>query len=112
MNGTGRYICKFSNGIHFWSRNADVVGKTAFDLDKWQMITATSDGTTVKLYKNDKKTPSSSSLWRMMSRSSRSFPRTPGEEGTFQGEREFTVWNSCLPESIKVLQQSFMPAGQ
>src|SRR5262249_40907032 len=40
IEGTGRYLTKFSNGEHFWSRNRDVPGRTPLDLGRWQMLTA------------------------------------------------------------------------
>lgn len=54
-DGIARYLTKFSAGIHFWSRNRDVEGKTPLSLDKWQMLTATYDGLTLRLYKDAKK---------------------------------------------------------
>ncbi len=53
--GQGRYLCKFAGGVHFWSHNHDVDSRTPFDLNRWQMITATYDGRTVRLYKDGQK---------------------------------------------------------
>lgn len=50
--GTGRYFSKFEKGINFWISNRDVTTEVPLDLGKWQMLTATFDGTTVRLYKN------------------------------------------------------------
>jgi alpha-mannosidase len=51
-DATGRYICKFGSGIHFWSHHADLQGNTPLDLNRWQMITATYDGKALRLYKD------------------------------------------------------------
>lgn len=50
--GTGRYFTKFPSGINFWIADRDVQTHVPLDLGKWQMLTATYDGTTVRLYKN------------------------------------------------------------
>ena len=50
--GKGRYIAKFANGIHFWSSNQDLDTNVKLDIGVWQMITATYDGTDLRLYKN------------------------------------------------------------
>jgi alpha-mannosidase len=52
QGGKGRYLAKFSGGIHFWSSNRDVPSKTDFDLDRWQMITITFDGSVTRVYKD------------------------------------------------------------
>ncbi len=108
--GTGRYLTKFSNGIHFWSSNADVKGNTPFDVDKWQMITATFDGTTVRLYKNAKMIAEQATSLADDEPQVNILPADPWEHKRhFAGEmREFTIWNSCLSEgSLKSLQGSF-----
>ena len=51
-DGRGRYITKFANGIHFWGSNRDLDTDVKLDVGVWQMITATYDGTDVRLYKN------------------------------------------------------------
>ncbi len=50
--GAGRYLAKFADGIRFWSANRDVATDTPLDLGKWQMLTATYDGTALRVYKN------------------------------------------------------------
>jgi alpha-mannosidase len=51
-SGTGRYFAKFARGINFWASNRDVMTNVPLDLGKWQMLTATYDGTTLRVYKN------------------------------------------------------------
>jgi len=51
-DGTGRYFTKFARGINFWIADHDVATTIPLDTGKWQMLTATYDGTTVRLYKN------------------------------------------------------------
>ena len=51
--GTGRYIAKFADGIHFWGgSDVDGVSNVPFDLNRWQMITATYTDGVLKMYKN------------------------------------------------------------
>ena len=51
-DGRGRYLTKFANGIHFWGSDRDLDTNVQLDVGVWQMITATYDGTDVRLYKN------------------------------------------------------------
>ncbi len=52
--GGARYIVKFANGVHFWSHNQDSPGSEQYDLNRWQMITCTYDGSSLKVYKDGK----------------------------------------------------------
>lgn len=52
QGGQGRYIAKFATGVHLWSHNQDTSSSEPYDLNRWQMITATSDGTTIRLFKD------------------------------------------------------------
>ena len=52
LTGHARYLSKFANGIHFWSSNQDGETLTPLDLDRWQMLTATCDGSTLRIYKD------------------------------------------------------------
>ena len=52
VTGHARYLSKFANGIHFWSSNQDGETKTPLDLNRWQMLSATYDGSTLRIYKD------------------------------------------------------------
>jgi alpha-mannosidase len=53
--GKGRYLTKFPGGINFWSAQQDVQTRVPLDVQKWQMLTATYDGSTLRLYKNGRR---------------------------------------------------------
>jgi alpha-mannosidase len=112
VNGTGRYLARFANGIHFWSRNADVDTRTQLELNKWQMLTATYDGTTVRLYKDGAKIGEQTMSLADDEPTIAVMPADPWEKRIkFNGElKDFTVWDSCLTEeSLKSIGQSFKP---
>lgn len=50
--GTQRYLTKFPHGFHFWGSGVDITGNTPLDVGQWQMLTATFDGSVVKLFKD------------------------------------------------------------
>lgn len=50
--GQARYLCKFANGVQFWSHNQDAPGSAQYDLHRWQMVTATYDGSNLRVYKD------------------------------------------------------------
>jgi len=50
--GTQRYLIKYQGRIHFWGSNVDINAGQPFDLERWQMITFTFDGETLRIYKN------------------------------------------------------------
>lgn len=52
--GTGRYFAQLGGHVQFWSASEDVATDAKLDLGRWQMLTATYDGTTVRLYKDGK----------------------------------------------------------
>jgi alpha-mannosidase len=109
-DGRGCRPSEFANGLHFWSRNRDVDASVQFDLNKWQMVTATYDGQNAKLYKNGEMI------------GSRFHPRFANDDGVvriapldpwdqerrFAGEiRNFTIWNTALGQNaINALKQS------
>ncbi len=98
--GDGRYLAKFSGGAHFWSHHGDLSSKSPLEVGKWQMLTATFDGKTVRLYKdgaligeNEGELVDDENVVRVA-------PLDPWEkERRFEGEiRAFTIWDSALSE--------------
>jgi alpha-mannosidase len=105
-SGTGRYLAKFANGIHFWSANQDVDTTTQFDLGQWQMITATYDGQTLRLYKNG--APIGEGKIKLSNDEARVhvMPTDPWEhERVLDGQvRDMTIWTQALtPEQLQLL---------
>jgi alpha-mannosidase len=110
-DGVGRYLCKFGDGVHFWSRRRDVGGRrTPLDIGPWQMLTATYDGQTLRLYKNARRIATRSvELADDDDSVVHIAPLDPWDQKRrFAGEiRNFTIWNTALPpEAMKVLQDS------
>ena len=106
QGGTGRYLSKFSNGIHFWSANEDVETTTPLDLGQWQMLTATYDGQTLRVYKNaakiaEQKVDLADDLSQV-----EVMPKDPWErERVLDGEvRDMTIWRQSLSsEQLQLL---------
>jgi len=109
QGGTGRYLSKFANGIHFWSANADVETTTPLDVGQWQMLTAAYDGQTLRVYKNaakiaEQKVDLSDDLPQV-----EVMPKDPWErERVLDGEvRDMTIWKQALtPEQLQMLFQA------
>jgi alpha-mannosidase len=111
-NGTGRYLTKFASGIQFWTRNGDVPTRTQLDLNEWQMLTATCDGSTLRVYKNTKQIAEQPVALSDDEAEVHVLPVDPWErKRTFEGDlRDFTIWSTCLaPETIKTLHSAFKP---
>ena len=105
--GQQRYLIKFHDGIHFWGSNVDVTSGVPFDLGKWQMVTATFDGTTVRLYKNGAEIKSAPVLLGSAAPTVKVAPPGPwGDRGhRFNGKiAGFTIWDRALgADSLKAL---------
>ncbi len=109
VNGQARYLVKFAPGIHFWSSNRDVGTTTQYDLNRWQMITITYDGTTVRTYKDGKKIAEGVQSFADDENSISLAPKDPWEKmRTFDGEiRDLTIWSVPLgQEAIATLSKS------
>lgn len=100
-NGTGRYFTKFSEGINFWIADQDIMTSTQLDTGKWQMLTATYDGTTVRVYKNGVKIGEGKVKLQDDSSQVRVMPVDAWErKRRFDGEvQHLTVWDMDLPEA-------------
>lgn len=99
-NGSGRYLCKFANGVHFWSANRDVEGRSPVELNRWQMLTATYDGATLRLYKDGKKLAEQAAQFVDDENVVWIAPKDPWDKRyQFDGEiRGLTIWPAALPE--------------
>ncbi len=110
--GTGRYICKFPGGISFWAANNDVFSHVALDLGKTQMLTATYDGTTLRLYKDGVKIAEGAVELSDDQSQVHVMPVDAWErQRKFDGEvSHLMIWNQALPDSaIKLLSEQLNP---
>ena len=111
--GTGRYFAKFANGIHFWSHGRDVESHTPMDVAKWQMLTATYDGVTLRMFKNG----SSIGQRKVELADDESVihvaPLDPWDkQRQMSGEvRGFTIWDRALSDAEIKLLVSEMPSS-
>jgi hypothetical protein len=108
-DGAGRYLCKFASGVHFWSHNRDVQDRTALDLSKWQMLTATYDGAVLRLYKDARKIAESPLELADDENVVNIMPKDPWDQRyQFTGEiRGLTIWGAALgEESLGALKNS------
>jgi alpha-mannosidase len=111
-DGGARYLAKFAGGVHFWSRVRDVTTRSAIKLNAWQMLTATYDGSTLRVYQDGKKIGEGRVQLADDENVIQILPQDPWEHKLqFQGEiRNFTVWGNALTEeAIKALQAGYTP---
>jgi alpha-mannosidase len=96
--GQARYMAKFGSGIHFWSANREGPTQTAYDLNRWQMITTTYDGATIRTYKDGKKIGETAKVLSDDENTICLAPKDPWEhQRQFEGEiRSFTIWKAAL----------------
>ncbi|MBX3120464.1 MAG: chitobiase/beta-hexosaminidase C-terminal domain-containing protein [Fimbriimonadaceae bacterium] len=107
--GTGRYFTKFPRGINFWAANKDTMTNVPLDTGKWQMLTATYDGKTMRLYKNGELIAENEVELSNDQAQVRVMPPDAWERRRrFDGEvRDLTVWDQDLsPAAIKRLWEA------
>lgn len=108
-DATGRYICKFSSGVHFWAHHADLQGNAPLDLGRWQMLSATYDGKTLRLYKDAKLLSERQAAFADDDAVVNIAPLDPWDKRRqFDGQvRELTIWNAALDEEgLRTVQAS------
>ena len=99
-DGAARYLVKFQRGIQFWAHNRDVAGRTQLDLGRWQMLSATYDGTKLRLYKDGKQLAEREISLIDDENQVHFAPPDPWDHTRrFEGElRGFTIWGEALSE--------------
>lgn len=97
--GVGRYLAVFADGIRFWSAQRDVTTSTPLEVGRWQMLTATYDGTTVRVYKDGKLIGSGEQSLGDDGNRVQIMPLDAWDrKRMLEGEvKEFTLWNQALP---------------
>ena len=107
--GQARYLCKFANGVHMWSHNQDAPGAEQYDLNRWQMITATFDGSNARVYKDGKLIGERAVRLADDDNVINIAPVDPWDKRyRFEGELSgLSFWDTALPEqAIKTLTTS------
>jgi hypothetical protein len=108
--GQERFLIKFHDGIHFWGSDVDVTTGTPFDLNKWQMITLTFDGATLKIYKNGKIINTSPVSLSDAASTVQIGTHGPWNNYHINGKvAGFTIWNSALDAAAVQAQMAHMP---
>ena len=105
-SGAERYLINFKGGIEFWGSNVDVASGVPLDLGKWQMLTVSFDGSTVRVYKNGAEIKSAPATLADAQPSVKIAPAGPWGNGhKFSGKvQNFTIWNRALdPVSLRAL---------
>ncbi len=112
-DGTQRYLVNFQGGIEFWASNIDIASGIPLDVGKWQMLTATYDGQTVRIYKNGALIKAQDAVLADAAPIVKIAPPGPWPKGhKFSGSiQNFTLWNGPLsPAQIQSLLAS-LPNG-
>ncbi|PTY00382.1 glycoside hydrolase family 38 C-terminal domain-containing protein [Opitutus sp. ER46] len=113
VDGTGRYFATFANGIHLWLRNpTDVESTTPLTIGRWQMLTATYDGTVLRLFSEGRQISSLEVALPDDEAVVRLAPIDPWDkERTFSGDiRHLTIWSEVLSaEAIQTLLATDRP---
>ncbi len=114
-SGKGRFLSKFGNGIHFWSSNHDGDTTTPLDLGRWQMLTATYDGTTLRVYKDARKIGEVALVFAPDESVVRIAPVDPWDkERRFQGKvSRLSIWKEALaPDALALLLKNAPAANE
>jgi alpha-mannosidase len=100
--GAERFIIENDGHIYFWGSNVDIDSGVPYDLNRWQMITATYDGKVVRLYKDGKEIKSDAAELNDAVNMVRLATPPAWENGhRFAGSiAGMTVWNEALSPSF------------
>ncbi len=113
VDATGRYFSKFANGVHLWmSKKSDLESTTPLAWNQWRMLSATYDGSILRLYVNGRQVSWMEIRLHEDQPVVRLAPLDPWDhERRFNGElREFAVWDRVLsPGALELLAAHGMP---
>jgi alpha-mannosidase len=109
--GCQRFFVQLDDKVHFWGANVDVTGSEAYAAGQWQMLTATYDGTTVRVYRNGREIVASEETFTAAAFQAHLVPPNhwnKGEGPYFVGLLDdFRIWRGALSEAqIAELAQS------
>lgn len=113
-DGTGRTLAKFAGGLHFWSHNRDASAEAPLRVGEWQMLSATYDGSTLKLYMDAKLVSTTDLVLADDEPVVHILPTDPWEkkrrfEGAVAG---LSIWDRELSaEALRSMQGGFVPPG-
>ena len=112
ISRTQRYIVKMHNKIAFWGSNVDEGTNAACDVGKWQMLTATYSGTTLRIYKNASLLKTAEIDLTDAAPIARLAPPGPWQEAhRFKGKLAgFAIWDRELDEDGIARLMRTMPA--
>ena len=98
-SGVQRYLAVFPGGVHFWGSSVDLDGRVPLDLGRWQMLTATFDGATLRLYKDGRELASAPARLGAAAPVARVGPPPPWSFGHRLAGKVagFTLWSRALP---------------
>lgn len=98
-SGVQRYLARFPEGLHFWGSSVDISTRDTLDLGRWQMLTATFDGSVLKVFKDGRELASEGVRLADADAVARIGPPAPWSFGhQLAGRiRAFTLWKQALP---------------
>ncbi|HWD39382.1 MAG TPA: LamG domain-containing protein, partial [Fimbriimonas sp.] len=106
QGGAQRFLIKNEGHIYFWGSSIDIDSNVPFDLNRWQMVTISYDGTMVRIYKDGKEIKSEEASFADAAPLVRVGPPPAWRYGNrFAGKvAGLSIWNDALPaDYIKAL---------
>jgi alpha-mannosidase len=110
-SGVQRYLAKFPEGLHFWGSSVDISTGVPLELGRWQMLTATFDGTVLKVFKDGTELASQSVTLGDAAAVAKVGPPAPWSWGHQLAGKitGFTLWNQALPPALVMALRGLGP---
>jgi alpha-mannosidase len=98
--GAERFLIERNGHVYFWGSQIDIDSGVPYDLHRWQMITATYDGSTIRVYKDGKQIAEDGANFADAAQEASVAPPSPWSYGhQFDGKVEgLTIWDQALPD--------------